>query len=98
MFRTGDRRRLDHLALVKIVAQAKTGDAPVCEMAMKVERLEGETFELPHQFGLFRRRDQLRLVAKSLRQVVTCVKVGRTKQVALPGEFRLPGFERWHQP
>lgn len=76
-----DRRGLDHLAPIVVVAQAKTHDAPVCQMAMEIERLERQASEMPGEFGFFLRGDKIRLVEETFRQVV-----GGTKEIVLePG-------------
>ncbi len=76
-----DRRRLDDLASVVVVTQAKTDDAPVCQMAMEIERLERQAFQMPGEFRFFLRRDQLGLIEETFRQVV-----GSTKEIVLkPG-------------
>lgn len=76
-----DRRRLDDLTPVIVVTQAKAYDAPVCQMAMEIERLEGQVFEMPGEFRFFLRRDQFGLVEETFRQVV-----GSTKEIVLePG-------------
>lgn len=73
-----DRRRLDDLAPIVVVAQAKTDDAPVCQMAMEIERLERQAFEMPGEFGFFLRGDQFGLVEEPFRQ-----GVGGTKEIVL---------------
>lgn len=76
-----DRRRLDDLTPVIVVTQAKTDDAPVCQMAMEIERLEGQAFQMPGEFRFFLGDDQFGLVEEPFRQ-----RVGGTKEIVLePG-------------
>ena len=75
------RWRLDDLTPVIVVTQAKTDDAPVCQMAMEIERLEGQAFQMPGEFRFFLGDDQFGLVEEPFRQ-----GVGGTKEIVLePG-------------
>ena len=68
-------------------AALKPDHAPVCQVAVEIERLKGQTLEFTHQFGFLIRRDQLGLVAKSFGKDVM-----GTKQITLTGDRKFLGY------
>lgn len=76
--KVGDRRRLHHFVPVIVVAQAKADDASVCQMAMEIERLEGQAFEMPGEFRFVPWCYQFRLIDESFGEIL-----GTTKEIAL---------------
>ena len=89
----GDRQRLDDFATVIVIAQTETDDPTVCEMAVEIERLERQSFEMPGKLRLFPRRDQSGLVGKTFGQILRSTKEIMLEHRSAAGGFR---FERRH--
>ncbi len=76
---------LECVSVLPVIVEAD--NLPVGKIAVKVEGLERQAFDVADQLAFFVARDQLRPVAESFRQAIW-----GAEKIALAGQSRGPGF------